>query len=302
MKQKKTMLILIAAFILLVVLYGCLRIWNQKSEEKEAEQANAEKIYITETDEISALSYTNGTDEMGFTNEDGTWYYDEDKEIPISQSTIEGIANAVEGLTAVRELENPDKMEDYGLAKPAYTLQYTSDDGTESALYIGDAAEEDYYATVGDTGKVYTITSDIISRLQFELSGVVENDSVPSIGSGNLEKVEITENEETITYEEEEELAELAGGYGVLALTDCVNYHASDEELAGYGLDEADRLTASATYKDAATDENETFTVYLGGMDDTGTYRYLMVKDSKMVYQISKEIAENMTVVDAEEQ
>lgn len=300
MKQKKMMLILVGILVVLAALYGGLRVWNQKSQEKEAKQAEVDKIHITETDGLSAFSYTNGTDNMGFVQENDTWYYDEDKEIPVSQSTVEGIANAIEGLTVARELENPDALEDYGLTEPSYTIQYTSDDGTESVLYIGDATGEDYYATVGDTGKVYTITSSIVSQLQFELSGVVKNDSVPSIGSGNLKKVEITDNGETMTYKEEDELAELAGGFGVLSLTDCVNYHVSDENLAGYGLDEASRMTVVATYKDSGTEENETFTVYIGKMDESGTYRYLLVKDSKMVYQVSKDVVENMTVVETE--
>lgn len=300
MKQKKKMLILVGMLVILAALYGGLRVWNQKSEEKEAKRAEADRIHITETDGLSEFSYTNGTDKMGFVWEDGTWYYDEDKEIPVSQSTVEGIANAVEGLTAARELKNPDALEDYGLTEPSYTIQYTSDDGTESELYIGDATGEDYYATVGNTGKVYTITSSLVSQLQFELSGVVENDSVPSIGSGNLKKVEITENGETTTYKDEDELAELAGGFGVLSLTDCVDYHVSAENLTGYGLDEASRMTAAATYKDSGTEENETFTVYIGKMDESGTYRYLMVKDSKMVYQVSKDVAENMTVTETE--
>lgn len=296
MKQKRVMLILVAILVVLAALYGGLRVWNQKSEEKEAKQAKADKIHITETDGLSAFSYTNGTDTMGFTREDDAWYYDADQAIPVSQSTVEGIANAIEGLTAVRELEDPDKLEDYGLTEPSYTIQYTSKDGTESALYIGDAAGEDYYVTVGDTGKVYTITSNIVSQLQFELSQMVENDSVPSIGSGNLKKVEITENGGTTTYEEEDELAKLAGGFGTLSLSDCVNYHASEEDLAGYGLDEAGRMTAIATYKDASTKKNETFTIYIGKMDTSGTYRYVMVKDSKMVYQVNKDVVKNMTV------
>ena len=59
-------------------------------------------------------------------------------------------------------------------------------------MYIGNTTGENYYVTINDTKKVYTITSDLVTSLQFDLSGLVENDSVPSIGSGNLKKVEVT--------------------------------------------------------------------------------------------------------------
>ncbi len=79
--------------------------------------------------------------------------------------------------------------------------------------------------------------------------GLAQLDVVPAISSGSLKKVKITENGETTTYKEEDELAELAGGFGVLTLTECADYHVTDEELSAYGLDEASRITAEAACK-----------------------------------------------------
>ena len=110
-------------------------------------------------------------------------------------------------------------------------------------------------------------------------------------------KVEITENGSTVAYEEEEDLSELAGGWGTLSLSAPKDYHVTEETLADYGLDEASRTTAVAEYEDTDSGEKETFTVYLGSTDSDGN-RYVMVKDSVLVYTISQSVAENMLTVD----
>lgn len=287
------MLILVGILVALAILYIGLRFWNQKNSREEEE-----KIAVTEEVKLSGLSYTDGTDTMAFKKEDGIWYYEADQEIPMNQTTVEDIVSKVENLSAVRELDNPDDLVDYGLEEPAYTIRYTTEDEEESILYIGNTTGENYYVTINDTKKVYTITSDLVTSLQFDLSGLVENDSVPSIGSGNLKKVEVTEDGMTDTYEEEGELGELAGGFGTLSLTECVDYHVTEEKLLQYGLDEENRITAVATYQDSSTEKEETFTVYIGNVEESGTYRYIMAKDSKMVYQVNKDIVKNMITVE----
>ena len=150
---------------------------------------------------------------------------------------------------------------------------------------------------MGDSGKVYTISSDFQNYLQFDLTNLVQYDTVPSIGSGNLKSVTITENGTDTVYEDDDQVGELAGGFGTLSLTDCVNYHASTEDLAEYGLDEGQRITAKAIYTDSS-DKEQTFTAYLGKTDDAGENRYIMVEGSDMVYRISETVAQNMISIE----
>ena len=44
--------------------------------------------------------------------------------------------------------------------------------------------------------------------MDFDLSGYIQTDTVPSISSGNLKKVEVTENGTTTTYEDEDALGD----------------------------------------------------------------------------------------------
>ena len=112
--------------------------------------------------------------------EESEWEYDEDNEIPMNQDTVQSTADAIRQMEAVRELENPDQLSDYGLDKPSYTIQFQDNDGVTTEILIGNGAGENYYATVGDSGKVYTISSDFQNYLQFDLTNLVQYDTVPA--------------------------------------------------------------------------------------------------------------------------
>ena len=296
-RKKKKTIILLVMILLLIVANGAASAWNDKSEKKKEKEAEASKIYLTDAGDIIAYSYSDGNQNMSFTKVDDTWEYDEDNEIPVNQDTVQSTADAIRQMEAVRELENPDQQSDYGLDKPSYTIQFQDNDGVTTEILIGNGAGENYYATVGDSGKVYTISSDFQNYLQIDLTNLVQYDTVPSIGSGNLKSVTITENGTDTVYEDDDQVGELAGGFGTLSLTDCVNYHASTEDLAEYGLDEGQRITAKAIYTDSS-DKEQTFTVYLGKTDDAGENRYIMVEGSDMVYRISETVAQNMISIE----
>ena len=296
-RKKKKTIILLVMILLLIVANGAASAWNDKSEKKKEKEAEASKIYLTDAGDIIAYSYSDGNQNMSFTKVDDTWEYDEDNEIPVNQDTVQSTADAIRQMEAVRELENPDQQSDYGLDKPSYTIQFQDNDGVTTEILIGNGAGENYYATVGDSGKVYTISSDFQNYLQFDLTNLVQYDTVPAIGTGNLKSVTITENGTDTVYEDDDQVGELAGGFGTLSLTDCVNYHASTEDLTEYGLDEGQRITAKAIYTDSS-DKEQTFTVYLGKTDDAGENRYIMVEGSDMIYRISEIVAQNMISIE----
>lgn len=297
MKQKKTMLLLCGALAALLCCYGGLTVWNDHQKEQAEAEEEASKIYLVDAEDLTAVSYTDGESTLGFVEEDGTWYDTADKEIPMNQDVVGGFADTVASLSAKRELKDPDDVADYGLDAPAYTISYTTKDGEEGAVYIGDMTGEDYYAMVEGSDRIYTISDDLPYSMDFDLSGYIQTDTVPSISSGNLKKVEVTENGATTAFEDEDDLGELAGGWGTLTLTELADYHVTDDTLADYGLDEASRITAVAEYEDTDTGDEESFTVYLGSTDENGN-RYVMVDDSVLVYTVSSSVADNMITVE----
>ncbi len=306
MKRNRNVIILVVVLVVLVLAYLGLRFWNQRTEEEEEAREEAEAVHLVSDTDFSAMGYADGSDSVSFTNKSGTWTYDPDSEIALQQSEMQTIETDIENLTAVRELEDPDPLEDYGLTDPAYSIWYTAG-GTTNTIYIGNMADENYYATVNDTQKVYTITDDILMDMHFDLIEIAELDNVPAIGSGNLLRVEILrpDADESEVYTEQSDLDQLAGGFGAMDLDSVKNYHASAADLEEYGLDAADRTTVTATYTDNDTEEETTFTVYIGGVaaeEDDDEERYVTVEDSKIVYMVSQSVLDNMTTVSEEEE
>ena len=293
MKKKKGPVILIGVLVLLLILYFALSTWNKKQDSKEEETV---KVTDLKTSEITGVKYDLGTGEMNFEKDGDTWYYTADKDFPLRQSYPKTVADAMGQLSADRELEDADALEEYGLDHPTYTVTLTDEDGTVTTIKVGNATGNDYYATVDDTEKVYTIPTTSLDDIQTELDQIAQLDTYPSIGSGNLKKEVITENGTTTTYDsenedQEEEIAAVAGGLGAVSLTTVADYSVEDADLAGYGLDEASRITVEAAY--TKDDDEKTMKMYIGSEDGSGN-RYVMLDGSKIVYQISDEVCKNI--------
>lgn len=293
MKKKKGPVILIGVLVLLLILYFALSTWNKKQDSKEEETV---KVTDLKTSEITGVKYDLGTGEMNFEKDGDTWYYTADKDFPLRQSYPKTVTDAMGQLSADRELEDADALEEYGLDHPTYTVTLTGEDGTVTTIKVGNATGNDYYATVDDTEKVYTIPATSLDDIQTELDQIAQLDTYPSIGSGNLKKEVITQNGETTTYDSEnedqaEDVAAVAGGLGAVKLSEAADYSVDDADLAGYGLDATSRITVEVTY--TSDDEDQTMTLYIGGENGSGD-RYVMINDSRIVYLISDEICKNI--------
>lgn len=301
-KKHRTLLILLALFIVLILSFLALSSYErqQKNKGNEAEA----QIPVIRIDTLSSLSYTDHNNEttLSFTKDSETWYVFDDKEIPLTQSYIDTMEETFCSINATREITDPDALSDYGLDNPAYTIKLTDQEGNLTTLTIGNAADEDYYLAVnGQEDILYTVNSSIVSSMQYDLDTMVTKDTLPSIGSGNLIQADITENGTTTTYsseddEQTERFSTVAGGYGAMTLTDLASYHATTEELTSFGLDEDSRITVKLTYNESSEEsENDplTFTLYIGNTTDDGN-RYVQVQDSDLVYLVSSGILDNL--------
>lgn len=175
MKGKQKLWILFGVLAVLILANWLLGSWNRKQEELEAEESEADKVYLTEEADIVSFSYSDGENEMAFCMVDDQWCYEKDTEIPMNQDSVQAIADNITGMSAERILEDPDDLADYGLDVPQYTINYVDQDGQTLTIYIGNAVGDNYYATVGDTGEVYTVSGDFQNWLVFDLTELEQN-------------------------------------------------------------------------------------------------------------------------------
>lgn len=295
MKKYKSLIILLAVLVVLVVAYVVTGQLKKKSAEKENEE---KQIAVLDMSDITSIQYMNGTDTMSFIKEDGTWYSESDKEFPLQQSSLKTMAETFGTLSANRELTDGDTLADYGLEEPQYTITLKNADGEEQNIYIGNAAGEDYYMTVGDKEKIYTVDYSVVNAMNFDLDSMLQKETFPSIGSDNIKKVTITKAGETTEYDadnsdQSDDITAIGGGLGAAYFVDCVDYSVQADELAQYGLDEAQRTTVTVVYTDS-DDKEQTFTLYVGGRDESDAYNYVQMDGSKMVNTMTKETVNNI--------
>ena len=290
MKKYKSLVILLIVLVVLVVAYVVTGQLKKKSAEKENEQ---KQIAVLDMSDITSIQYTNGTDTMSFVKEGGTWYSESDKEFPLQQSSLKTMAETFGTLSANRELTDGDTLADYGLEEPQYTITLKDADGEQQNIYTGNAAGEDYYMTVGDKEKIYTVDYSVVNAMNFDLDSMLQKDTFPSIGADNIKKVTITKVGETTEYDadnsdQSDDITAIGGGLGAAYFVDCVDYSVQADELAQYGLDEAQRTTVTVVYTDS-DDKEQTFILYVGGRDESDAYNYVQMDGSKMVNTMTKE-------------
>lgn len=295
MKKYKSLIILLAVLVVLVVAYVVTGQLKKKSAEKENEQ---KQIAVLDMSDITSIQYTNRTDTMSFIKEDGTWYSESDKEFPLQQSSLKTMAEIFGTLSANRELTDGDTLADYGLEEPQYTITLKDADGEQQNIYIGNAAGEDYYMTVGDKEKIYTVDYSVVNAMNFDLDSMLQKETFPSIGADNIKKVTITKAGETTEYDadnsdQSDDITAIGGGLGAAYFVECVDYSVQADELDQYGLDEAQRTTVTVVYTDS-DDKEQTFTLYVGGRDESDAYNYVQMDGSKMVNTMTKETVNNI--------
>ena len=164
-KRKNTMLTLL---IILVVLLLCYFVIGKIQENQKDNEPAEETVYAVEVDDIVSMTYSDGTSTMAFTKADDTWIYDADATIALEQSTIESMASTFGEIVA------PDALADYGLEEPAYTIELQDSDGNVTTIYVGNLIDSYYYLTVGDKEVVYTVSSDVVSAMEFDVEALKE--------------------------------------------------------------------------------------------------------------------------------
>ena len=293
MKKKKinNIIALLAALLVLLLIFVGVQKWNAAKEETKKAEEEAAKIYAFEADEIEKIAYSDGETKWSFEKTDGTWMYADDPEITLVQDTMTGMEEAFSQIEAVKEIADPDHLADYGFEEPLYQLVVT-ENGTDHTLLIGDASGDNYYFMEEGTEKVYTVSSDIISEMIWELSGLAEKDTFPYVAQDDFVKMVVTlPNGTEHVYDtsdetQEETVSALANSFATTYFTDCADYHVIDETLAKYGLDEAARTKVTVIYNSDEGEQEEV--IYIGSLDENSEYYYVQLDGSLRVNRVLK--------------
>ena len=238
------------------VIYAGVGAYQDHTKEKERQQAETEKIYMTDFSDIEAISYDNDGNVLAFTKDGDSWTYDGDDQFPVNTTRMDSLAGTVKKLPAVRRLEGGDDLAAYGLDTPLRRVTVSADDGKTVTILIGDKTDGgNYYAVIDGQNVPCLISSSLFDE--------TEDNKLPDNSALNV----------------------LADSLSGLVVKSCANYKVTDEELAGYGLDHPQAVLSYTYEKDG---EDKTFSLSVGNPGEDGTTYYTRTEDSKYVNEIDK--------------
>lgn len=118
----------------------------------------------TNPDEVTAVTYTNGTITLRFSLQDGRWCWSDDKTFPLDGSYITALLADVQGGPPISITE--EDLESYGLGGVTKYIEITTAEKTVT-YYLGDPCGDgsSYLSRDDDESTVYRAPDDLSARL-----------------------------------------------------------------------------------------------------------------------------------------
>lgn len=289
MKKYRWTALLLALVLAAGVCAGC--------GKKQTDAPTQDNQIQTNPDEVTAVTYTNGTITLRFSLQDGRWCWSDDKTFPLDGSYITALLADVQGGPPISITE--EDLESYGLGGVTKYIEITTAEKTVT-YYLGDPCDDgsSYLSRDDDESTVYRAPDDLSARLDRSIYDMAQLPTLPALTADVLRSVTIAASgaERTFTVDGgvwteggadvSAETASLADVLSQPAFSGCVDYHPGSGAAAICGLDPAN-VTLTAVY--AAGSKEATFTLLLGGARGDGYYAALTGDDT--IYQLPAEQA-----------
>ena len=302
-------LIVLAAVVAALALALVLILVIPRMSGKEADG----NTVICSLSDIDRLTFNHDEDVYTFEKRNGTWVYTGREDWPVSQSRLDRLATALQGMTASRVFKDGEALSGYGLDPAKYTLTACENEKTVTLRFGDSCGDADVYAVSTETEGICVVSNTVSSYyLGYDILQMLDAGSSPGVTEADQAGLTLTLGGRSVCFRQENDHWYLVAGSGEKFLEDDLSavgpdgethtlrkylndmgqalssyrtstlagYGCSEEELASFGLD--DPLTAVFTAADG------TETIYLFGAetaDDGGTARsYLALPDSPAVY------------------
>ena len=332
MTRGKKLALLLAALIAMIGATAAAFYLNPSDDNTAAE---ATSIFTLDTDAVTALSWTYDQQTVDLAKTDGTWSYAQDSAFPLNESYVDTMLTALSDVGATKTIESVSDLSQYGLDEPVCSITVSTD--TDATLSIGNETEMggERYLSLGD-GNVYLVDASLLDAFAYDLYDIAQKEDLPDMNdvtsftidtaSGRLELVHLEDSGlaysdhytwfclqdgEYLTLDTEL-TADLVESVTYLAWGNCVDYKATADTLADYGLDhpaatvtveytESTQVDTGETDDDGepiyeTREESKQFTLELGDYTDEACYA--RIAGSQMVYLVDASICDSMVYAD----
>ena len=318
MKRMTRMLILIA--VLAAVAIGYSLISRLSSGQDNAGASNKEiSVASHDSNAVERLEWEYKGERIRLVKENNRWKYAEDGAFPLDLSKVQTMLSAISDIKASRSIDQAGSLSEYGLEEPQCIITVTSG-GTEYTYFIGSKNEVtgEYYLYTGQGDKVYMVNSGLYTAYSKTLLDMVVRQSIPDLTTAKEISIETPEGLKKIVYKDKHEGITYTNAYkwfyefavegntvyspvgsdkvrnlqrdiSGIKWVSCVDYFATGDELADYGLD-SPRAVVSVKFS------NGDFKLMFGDYVDDNCYA--MAGDSGIVYTVSASDVDDLLKVD----
>ena len=308
--------------VLAVLCGGYFVVTNMTQKEAVIETGGSFEVAGLTPDEITSMAWQNGDETIRLVRADGVWSLDGEANFPLKQDVADELASDIAALEATHTVTGGADAADYGLDEPAFTVMVENDSGDTLVYQMGakNDVTGEYYLRFSENDAIYTIASSLAATFDYNRASLLDAPVIPSLDGATRLVIAGTDADVDQAYyadstgmtytdayhwfnvtadnvvkpSDADSVQALLTKISGIALTDCCDYNATEESLAGYGLSPA-RLTVEVEYvPDGAESETEyeRFALYIGAQDEeTGLY-YAALPDSPLVFRVSADTAE----------
>jgi len=149
---KRTWKLLILFLALAVVAGAYILAQNLGKPADTKEESGKYPLIAKSAGELSGFGWAADGNEFSFVKKDGQWAVDKGTVFPVNQEAVQGLADKLLGLTAVRKLTGIKALADYGLDSPGFTVKAAWADGTGTSYAMGAETpfKDGHYAIASD--------------------------------------------------------------------------------------------------------------------------------------------------------
>lgn len=210
--KNKVLLILVAVLVMICAIYFIItKVTAAKEAKKESEataESEANRIWVTQIDEVTGISIHDGDTQLDFEKTDGTWYTTEDKDFPVDQDKMSTLVSEYSDVESSRSLVNGDDLSAYGLDAPSLTISVTDGNGVVTQLLVGDKVGDEYYLKTADDDTIYTVADTVFSTVSgLTLYDYVKINQLPTVTADQIENITVDVGDKTYVMDAEDSIA-----------------------------------------------------------------------------------------------
>lgn len=272
----------------------------------EEKGSTPEPLLAANAEDIRAVSWTNGENELKIQREGNEWAICGHGDLHAVKDTANEIAAYLGSMMPLRNVGKEGSLDSYGLEKPAQSVTVELSDGRTASFYLGNNIASRGCYVCDDSGEVYIMPFDFAGICAVSLSDLAVKETVPVMIDKNKLTIRTADGElfaekigapEEYTYTSHYiwfvndngsmlpldtiRIENLVSAVRAIRFTSIEASGADSDVIAAYGLDEPDIIFS-------LSGDTDSFSLLFRAAPDGGYY--CMFKGSQMIYGTDRSV------------